>query len=48
MEEKTNEQWRPIEGYPCYLVSDQGRIMSLRNPKNPKILKQGTNKGGYK
>ena len=48
MEEKTNEQWRPIEGYPCYLVSDQGRIMSLRNPQNPKILRQGTNKGGYK
>lgn len=44
----TNENWRPIEGYPCYLVSDQGRVMSLRNPKNPKILKQGTNKDGYK
>lgn len=48
MEEMTNEQWRPIEGYPCYLVSDQGRVMSLRNPKNPKILKQGTNADGYK
>lgn len=48
MEEKTNENWKPIEGYPCYLVSDQGRIMSLRNPKNPKILKQGVNKDGYK
>ena len=46
--QQTNEQWRPIEGYPCYLVSDQGRIMSLRNPQNPKILKQGTNQGGYK
>ena len=48
MEEKTNENWKPVAGYPCYLVSDQGRIMSLRNPKNPKILKQGTNKNGYK
>lgn len=48
MEEKTNEKWKPVAGYPCYLVSNQGRIMSLRNPKNPKILKQGTNKDGYK
>ena len=48
MEEKTNENWKPVAGYPCYLVSDQGRVMSLRNPKNPKILKQGTNKDGYK
>lgn len=44
----TNENWKPVAGYPCYLVSDQGRVMSLRNPKNPKILKQGTNKDGYK
>lgn len=44
----TNEQWKPVAGYPCYLVSDQGRVMSLRNPKNPKILRQGTNQGGYK
>ena len=48
MEEMTNEQWKPVAGYPCYLVSDQGRVMSLRNPKNPKILRQGTNQGGYK
>lgn len=46
--QESNENWKPIEGYPCYLVSDQGRVMSLRNPKNPKILKQGTNKDGYK
>lgn len=46
--QKTNENWRQIEGYPCYYVSDQGRVMSLRNPKNPKILKQGVNKDGYK
>lgn len=44
----TNEQWKPVAGYPCYLVSDQGRVMSLRNPRNPKILRQGTNQGGYK
>ena len=48
MEEKTNENWKTIAGYPCYLISDQGRVMSLRNPKNPKILKQGVNKDGYK
>lgn len=46
--QQTNENWKPVAGYPCYLVSDQGRVMSLRNPKNPKILKQGTNKDGYK
>lgn len=49
MEDKlTNENWKTIAGYPCYLISDQGRVMSLRNPKNPKILKLGTNQGGYK
>ena len=48
MEEMTNEQWKTIAGYPCYLISDQGRVMSLKNPKNPKILRQGTNQGGYK
>lgn len=37
-----------MEGYPCYYVSDQGRVMSMRNPRNPKILRQGTNQGGYK
>lgn len=46
--QESNENWKPIEGYPCYLVSDQGRVMSLRNPRNPKILRQGTNKDGYK
>ena len=46
--QQTNENWKPIEGYPCYLVSDQGRVMSLRTPRNPKILRQGTNKDGYK
>lgn len=46
--QESNENWKPIEGYPCYLVSNQGRVMSLRNKKNPKILKQGTNKDGYK
>lgn len=46
--QQTNENWKPIEGYQCYLVSDQGRVMSLRNPQNPKILKLGTNQGGYR
>ena len=46
--QQTNENWKTIAGYPCYLISDQGRVMSLRNPKNPKILKQGVNKDGYK
>ena len=46
--QESNENWKPIEGYPCYMVSNQGRVMSLRNRKNPKILKQGVNKDGYK
>ena len=46
-EKKTNEQWRQVQGYPCYYVSDKGQVMSLRNPKKPKILRQGKGKGGY-
>lgn len=42
-----NETWRTVPGYPCYKVSDQGRVLSLRNPKNPKILKPSQTKQGY-
>lgn len=45
--QQTNEQWRQVQGYPCYYVSDRGQVMSLRNPKKPKILRQGKGKGGY-
>lgn len=42
------EQWKTIEDYPLYEVSNMGRVRSNNNPKNPKILRFGTNKGGYK
>lgn len=48
MAEETNERWLPVEGFPNYLVSDKGRVKSLRNPLNPKMLKQATNHNGYK
>lgn len=42
------EVWRVIEGFPRYQISNKGRVKSLVNPRNPKILKQGTMKRGYK
>ena len=45
--ETIKEEWRPIEGYPCYQVSNLGRVKSFRNPKKPKILRGKTNNSGY-
>ena len=41
------ENWRPIPLYPDYLVSDHGRVMSLKFGKE-RILKPGIVGGGYK
>lgn len=43
------EEWRPIEGYENYQVSNYGRVKSLGNDKTrkEKILKQGKKKDGY-
>ena len=38
------EQWRTIEGYPNYSVSNYGRV---RNDLTCKILKQNLNSSGY-
>ena len=47
IENLPNEQWRPIEGYKGkYLVSNQGRIKSLKHLK-PRILKAFVNNKGY-
>ena len=47
MDNLPNEQWRPITGYKGkYLVSDQGRIKSLKHLK-PRILKAFVNNKGY-
>lgn len=47
IEQTEKEEWRPIEGYPCYQISNLGRVKSLRNPKNPKILRPKSNNKGY-
>lgn len=41
-----NEAWRFIPGWPGYVVSDQGRVVSLRN-KEPVVLKGSPGKNGY-
>lgn len=48
MEQKTVEQWKTIKNFPLYEVSNLGRVRSNNNPKNPKLLKQGTSVNGYK
>lgn len=41
-----NEEWREIEDYPRYLVSNMGRIKSLKHAK-AKLLTAFTNNKGY-
>lgn len=41
------EEWRPIAGYPHYLVSDQGRITSTRRGET-RELRGGYVGGGYR
>lgn len=43
----TNEEWRPIEGFPRYEISNQGRIKSHTNPKKEKILRPHKTNSGY-
>ena len=48
MREKLNmEIWKPIKDYPDYMVSNLGRVKSLRFGKE-KILKTQSDKDGYK
>ena len=49
MEQKTNEIWKPIAGFPRYQISNQGRVKSFTSPKYPegKILKANVVSGGY-
>lgn len=50
------EEWRPIDGWPHYEVSNFGRVRSWKKRGNgfgktlekPIILKQGTSRNGYK
>lgn len=44
----TNEIWRDVDGYEGeYKVSNQGVIMSYKNPNNPKIIYQQPDRYGY-
>lgn len=38
------EEWRPIDGFPNYAVSNRGRVMNI---KTGKVLKIGVNRCGY-
>lgn len=44
MSQNTLEEWRPINGFPNYAVSNRGRVMNL---KSGKILKNRSNNHGY-
>lgn len=41
-----NEEWREIKDYPRYMVSNMGRIKSLKHAK-PKLLTAFVNNKGY-
>jgi len=47
--EQKQERWKVIPGYPRYMISDQGRVMSFTSKAHPegKIMKQTKTKGGY-
>lgn len=42
-----DENWRAIDGFPSYEVSDRGRIKNVSH-SSPWIIALGTKKGGYK
>lgn len=46
-EQNIKEEWKTIEGFPCYKVSNLGRVMSYKNPKKPKLLRPRANNQGY-
>lgn len=44
MSQDTREQWRPIDGFPNYQVSNKGKVMNL---KTGRVIKPGINGNGY-
>ena len=49
MNRETNEQWRPVEGFQRYMVSNKGRVKSFTSKTHPegKLAKITRNKKGY-
>lgn len=49
MEQNKQERWKQIPGFPRYMISDQGRVMSFTSKARPqgKVMKQNINRGGY-
>ncbi|WZP34713.1 HNH endonuclease [Enterococcus phage vB_Efs6_KEN03] len=48
MESNFNEEWRPIKEFGAdYFVSNKGRVMSLVNRLQIRIIKQHLTRGGY-
>ena len=43
-----NEEWKEIEDFPRYLISNKGRIKSIVRKGKPIILRQATTEKGYK
>ena len=43
----SNEEWRPIEGFPLCYVSNFGRIISKRRYRDGMLVKQQFTKNGY-
>lgn len=41
------ERWSFIKDYEDYMISDEGRIMSLKRPNHPLIMHQFRNHDGY-
>lgn len=44
MSQNTREQWRPIDGFPNYQVSNKGKVMNMMSGK---VLKPGVYSNGY-
>lgn len=42
-----DEEWRPVEGFPKYEVSNYGRVRSVWRASGPQLMKPSPHKGGY-
>jgi hypothetical protein len=41
------EQWREVDGFPCYWVSDQGRVVCKSPNECGYIVQASPDKGGW-